>query len=71
MLAEEPAPAKAVFDLGFQMENVMSEGSGRNGEGNTALAVILGALIVVVAALGFLMFHSHGFGHFDWAHWHR
>jgi hypothetical protein len=65
MLAEELAPAKAVLNLGFCLENDMSGDADGAGGTNVLLAAVLAALVIVVAVLGFLMFNDHGRGH-----WH-
>ena len=59
MLTEELRPAKAVLILGFCLENDMNDDANGAGGTNTLLAVVLAGLVIVVAALGFLMFNDH------------
>ena len=70
MLVQERARAKAVQNLGFQLENDMPEGSQNGGQSNAFLGIVLIGLVIVVVVLGFLMFGGgHGGGHEHW-HWH-
>jgi hypothetical protein len=68
MLVQERPQAKAVHNLGFQLENDMSDGSGNSGQGNAFLGIVLIGLMIVVVVLGVLMFGGHGMGHEHW-HW--
>ena len=65
MLAEELRRAKTVLNLGFYLENDMQESANGGGTTNALLAIVLGGLVNVVAALGFLMFNDH-----PGARWH-
>ena len=59
MLAEELRRAKAVLNLGFYLENGMRQSANGGGTTNSLLAIVMGGLVIVVAALGFLMFNDH------------
>jgi len=68
MLVQERLQAKAVQNLGFQLENEMPDDPRNGGQSNAFLGIVLIGLVIVVIVLGVLMFGGHGMGHEHW-HW--